>query len=751
MKPIGQIYNELTQNYQALLNGVESKEGTVAYAPIDFFQLEPFYHLMNSIRESQCSFFPTPEEVPGESEIHLCLISDNRLLFARESFSRTVSYDSFFEYEGDMRMRSMVYVNDQEIKPVFAERLINNENGFPHLFESSGMYGYLKVEYFMEDNVIIGKKYSGLNADNSEFMSQLSFYISPENGSVEKILEKPRGDRERIVYEEVNNEKNIDQLITETKELIISTLVGSLKEQECIENEIEFMLLEYTLQSPFPPTVAFAQTAELLAAREEGLHPLSVYNAPDLEYFSEYDKPVIDFYHNGEALFHEVNSRLLADCEYEKYKQMTFDAYYEISETLREIILSGSLIPLAEGFHVTARDFEECNEWDYLEKLLPLPEKSAIEKMVEEHEEASGLPAEDMLLIEEINSEISDEEAKALKIRADFSSAGLQVYYSRDQMFHLKPFHREIKDGEPSVDHELTLHDEYTKKPGGDVYYEYFFSRGNIVSMVFYSTEGYKKGFYYVHEENRIIEYLVDESGKLDQIGRLELKNGLPLYYREISVFPELSEMHFDHEEGRVVSCLKKRIVFHEKLKIEDYIIYRFDYDSDNRLSQITSFYAGDDPERLMPYDEAEAYVSYAREDSYIGKAYDIVKERSFRRICSRIEEMDLKRYNALVIEWNTDLPFPVYRIFLLAHNNEGVAWESIDFGYQSEDESRLYTNVMSYTPKEEGKTLGHYQEELFENLTVMLQKYIKEKIDADFRVFYKKNRDSPEIINERL
>ncbi len=207
MKPIGQIFDELAQNYHTLLKSVESMESIVAYAPLDFFQLEPFYHLIYRIRAHQCNFYPTPEELPPESDIHLCLLTENRLIFARQSFSATVHCDSFFEYEGEMRVRSIVYINDEEIKPVSVERLIKKEDGHPRLFESSGMYGYLRVEYNREEDTIIGKKYSGLNADNSSFISELSIHISPESGSIEKILEKHADNKECLIYEKSHLEK----------------------------------------------------------------------------------------------------------------------------------------------------------------------------------------------------------------------------------------------------------------------------------------------------------------------------------------------------------------------------------------------------------------------------------------------------------------------------------------------------------------------------------------------------------------
>lgn len=84
------------------------------------------------------------------------------------------------------------------------ERLFKTEDGYPHIFESSGMYGCLRVEYSREEDTEIGKKYSGLNGENSSFIPELSIH---KNGSIEKILEKPADNKECLMYEKAHLKK----------------------------------------------------------------------------------------------------------------------------------------------------------------------------------------------------------------------------------------------------------------------------------------------------------------------------------------------------------------------------------------------------------------------------------------------------------------------------------------------------------------------------------------------------------------
>jgi hypothetical protein len=84
MKPIGEIFDSLTHNYSNDFKEIESTGASTAYAPVDFFNLEPFYYTLNGIKKELCSFYKEPEELPEGSDIFLCLLAESRLIFARE-------------------------------------------------------------------------------------------------------------------------------------------------------------------------------------------------------------------------------------------------------------------------------------------------------------------------------------------------------------------------------------------------------------------------------------------------------------------------------------------------------------------------------------------------------------------------------------------------------------------------------------------------------------------------------------------
>ena len=130
------------------------------------------------------------------------------------------------------------------------------------------------------------------------------------------------------------------------------------------------------MQGPFPPTIAFGITPEI-DGNFDDKELYELYNAPDMQYFSENDEPNpinIDFYPIHIQPNYLITTSYGENIPWQNeeiyglWEKQVFDTYLRVCKRLMHFDFSKSFTK-TENFLVMARDFEQCNENDFYKEL----------------------------------------------------------------------------------------------------------------------------------------------------------------------------------------------------------------------------------------------------------------------------------------------------------------------------------------------------------------------------------------------
>lgn len=362
-------YLSLVDSYAERLESIESTASIMGFTSMDIFSLEPFFDKINNLSNTQMKTYKKQEDLPEGSGLFAFIILDKVLVQVREFFSDSVFNDYLFANDGLVQWRYDVHVNNDKVTPMSVQCLHKEADGAYISFEVyDGSYlTHHEYRYKEHEIEVVSTSYKD---KKSLTLGTLHIKISEDNTHISKI-EKVYSGRHFRIYDYAILTASLKELLKMCREYIILAVTRGLKDQDVIKEEILFILFEYNLQTPFPPSIAFAQTTEIAEMEKEGARKLELYNASDLFYYSEDDNPFIDLWGKGGAVFNLLNVRLLETYNYEELKQVCFDFYLDLCRIFIRKRSLKNLIPVSPDFHVTARDLETCNEWDFLQRLLP--------------------------------------------------------------------------------------------------------------------------------------------------------------------------------------------------------------------------------------------------------------------------------------------------------------------------------------------------------------------------------------------
>ncbi|UII25115.1 hypothetical protein LVD15_17615 [Fulvivirga maritima] len=284
------------------------------------------------------------------------------MAFDKLKYDEDIYYVSVFLHTDEESWRYEVYVNGDEVKPIFIEHLYRNERGAAKHYEKYSQYGYQTITYEWENSEAhpchVEIKYYSLE---HELIETRNYQVNYKDDIPHTIVDSEGHE----IYSNDNFEKNIEELINEVKGLIIQSVRMTLeKKHSLFKGKIAFALFEYNIQGVFPPTLALASEEE--AAAEED--PFSSYNAPDLQYFSERNEYEFDFYHKGTSKYSVLNKHIYEELEPDEGMALARSIYIDICKSTELQAIFEEYLDLAEDFHITAYDYDAFD----LEVMLPL-------------------------------------------------------------------------------------------------------------------------------------------------------------------------------------------------------------------------------------------------------------------------------------------------------------------------------------------------------------------------------------------
>lgn len=339
-------------------------------------EIQPYYaELANEVLSSDAKLTIESEEdfnpVTDDLYEYKINLENRRAYLKRQHYGGGIFYSTIYEYTEEYHKSYSVYQNKEIVKMTNLSYLYLKE-GLPHKFVECTQYGISLKTYRCEGEFIKSYKLEWPHHDQY-CIGELEFN---QAGILQTITESVSDGRVRIIFDRSAADKDIEKTLIELENFLVENIADQILEKIKISEPVYCILFEYTMQGPFPPTIAFGTISDI-DEEFENKKLYELYNAPDMKYFSEQDGQCasnIDFYPE------EIQANYLAIDNYTEktvsaadevfvlWENQIFETYLKVCKRLMHFDFSKSFTP-TEHFLVMARDFDQGNEEAFYKKM----------------------------------------------------------------------------------------------------------------------------------------------------------------------------------------------------------------------------------------------------------------------------------------------------------------------------------------------------------------------------------------------
>ncbi len=732
MKELATAFENSVKQYNQWLQEVEQKQPLKGFTAIDFFSFEPFFPELNQLNAEDFQFYPDIESLPSDDIIEVG-IDEGKIIFSRQYYGPTTFYDSFFFYTETEKWRYQIYTNGIETKPIFVEKLELGEHNTPITFKRYDTYCYLEIDYNHHDD---GCDFSLQRFDKTgEPIQKEQYEVRFED---QKVASIENISQNRSLFNIHQKEELLEELLAKCKTKLVERMIRGVEKANIEQKDICALLVEYSLQGPFPASIGFAQESEKQEATED-YPPLAWLNAPDMELFFECEF----FYPDEEGLYDEINARL-DKLEFKEQKQLVFDFYADYCRTLQQSEKLKALIHTTEDFFVSACDYEEGNHWEFLEALLPKKQINQYQKEFDDYENNLKETLNNDKEYQDVIETLEDAEADYEAYLSAFNKQSCTVGYHEQLLYSIDPFFA-----------PLTLKREgfapiplLKEKPEGSYYYQYHYVGEQILSIIYFHDDKHIFQIFFDYKEDQLTAGKFhgnpeEKRPSVEDYKELWIEDGKPTtLYEYTTIAFEKTDYHYN-DKGQIVRFDEYKFMY----STEDNM--RFDpvrwskeirYTADNQLRRITS----------TPVGHERSTVMYSIDDSFVLEAMEQSAE-----ILSDIVIGDLEKRKSLpkgiCFEVDPRLCFPpkvYYKPDKKWTEAQGLYGKLL--GNKAVENSNLNLYLFHENYKEEGAYFSRsqcleYIEQAYELICKKIEGAIREKFNATIEV---KAKGMYEILN---
>jgi hypothetical protein len=337
----------------------------------NLYDIQPYFVPATDAKltiESEEDFDPETDDL-YEYRINL---GNRKAYLKREHYGGGVFYSTLYEYTEEFHKSFSVYQDKETIKTTSLSYLYLKD-GMPDQFIECTEYG-ISLKTYTSENEIIKSYKQEWPEHNHHCIGELTF---DTRQNLVMITETASDGRIRILFDATVPTTDIEEALAQLESFLVENIADQILEKVKIEEPVYCVLFEYTMQEPFPPTIAFGITTEI-DGKFEDKELYELYNAPGMKYFSENDKPNlvnIDFYPAAIQPNYLVVTSYSENIPWQDeeacrvWEKQVFDTYLRVCKRLMHFDFSKSFTK-TENFLVMARDFEQCNEEDFYQNML---------------------------------------------------------------------------------------------------------------------------------------------------------------------------------------------------------------------------------------------------------------------------------------------------------------------------------------------------------------------------------------------
>ncbi|MEJ2527757.1 MAG: hypothetical protein P8Y49_06725 [Sulfurovaceae bacterium] len=721
-------YAMMVEDYQRLYAELQSKPVSVLFTCKEFFSLQPYYYEISNEINDDVRFYKSIDELPCDNVFHQCFSVNGRAILVRSHYDEEVYYDSLFEHGKNISWRYEVYVNGSEITPMTLERLERTSRGATKRFQSIGIRGYIDCTYTHR----LGKTYiRQMQYDiNGIPHNTLRYKVDYDESTSEvlKISEIIKR-REVIRYDASLKQKDLSELLLIAIDRLSQNLLEGLEVKK-FNDEICFILFEYTMQGPFPPTVAFATRQELEQTDTDSQNPLRAYNAPDLSLF--YDNTRLDDVSEDidSGLWGQINIKL-EEINSSKSTKLVMKTYIELCRQLMQNKILRSLITTADHFHVVARDFEACNEWEMMQKILPTNLKKWMEKRINAFEALPKFNAIEQAYIDKAKLKLDELIGMNATLRTMIDFDKGKWCYSEQMLANMEPFKNEASGLEPLTVINLDAYTELDAKSLKEEYYAYFIDNERELRYAgrFYGGEQ-RSEIFFIHVEGGIESYTYNMDGSVESYSIIRFVNNVPSYYAHFNP-SEFKEGNYLIDKDNVVNGSVHELMFSTDVCIRRTIHYKAKYDSSKLLHRLEHTITLDDQE--LDKNNALYTIDYSKNDDYIMDGINESVALQSEDILKTLNCTITENVVAVVLQREDDLLFPIFNVYLIRIIDSSFEWEEFSVFPKEERTEKIHLiNIGYFMYNQKLKEIA------FEKLRKMLKSRIKQTYNLDVQIYAK-------------
>lgn len=348
----------------------QNNELTKIYSKFNLYEIEPFCaELANEVIHHDQELFLTSKADfdPQRDDLYEYYINikSRRALFKRLILGTETSYETAYEYNEEYYKSSTTFINLEGRKAIKLCYLYHNDR-MPHWYYECTEYGIIFKTYKSD-----GDKLTGYQLTTGDYLASVDFIYKKNN--LTKIIQHNSSGNQDLLYQAEIEYEDKNEILKKLEDYLVEQIADEIQQNVRIEKPAYCILLEYSMQHPFPPTVALGLISDL----DDDFEKVEVwqhYNAPDMQYFSEDESLNIDLYSEmiqSAYLYTDKytdNINWNDDETHKAWSEEVFETYLNICKRLMHFDFSSSF-PKSPHFLVMAREFEECNEEKFYELL----------------------------------------------------------------------------------------------------------------------------------------------------------------------------------------------------------------------------------------------------------------------------------------------------------------------------------------------------------------------------------------------
>ncbi len=756
LNELEKIYYALAKRHKQLCDDVEQQNPLIAYTHKDFFSLEPYYHEIYNLSKNDLEFYPDLDQLPASSEKFLCLLGDKQLLQSRSYMGKDSYYDSFYLQEERVKWRYDLYRNKDEIKPIKVEKLTLGDYNLPVCFETYQTRSYSRCDYtFSGDDATVHCNYYD-DKENLQNRKEMLVHYSEKAEGVETI-HIITNKQKTLIYNHEELHKSHEQLLEETKEAVVNSIIEALKEnpdREYIDEKIDALLLEYTTQGPFPPIVGYAPKQELM----EGENPYEYYWVNEMAYQLSYetaekhrilfDRMNTYFDEAYEAVEYDDEEKERA--QYDRIGKEIIDIYIDICQRLKARKEIKKLLPTTRTFHIVAQDYEQSNVSEFIKALLPKTRVAELKRYAKLYDDGGSLEPEQLEIVQEIDKMFETKNKEYPRLKKVLSQKETVKKYSDRNYFFWQPFEYEITFEKANDSEDLFASPHLTDTTDFIDYFEYHFEDEKLVYITQYRSGGKQWSeifFEYLDKQIDIYVFNYFSSG-------LQIEDYTQLHYDKdrldsalIYSYGHKQSFNYTYDDtNKLLQSTQHHIMCSTLFFQSSTATTKYSYDDQGEIILIADYYEG------KPYPR----IRYGHDLSYFDDITDTVISRLLTTIFDALDKESVSNSHAIVLEDNNDFSFPLYRFYLLRYENTGgFQWfEKSTKGIQLSDESLfmdfyIMMSESTYDKEKRDKQIV-CQQRVINDLTTQLKQRIYQTYAADIEIFIQ-NLDQPKERIENL